>query len=56
VAALADALIAIASDPAGEGAAAPRTTPVGRVDEALAARRLLPTWDAVVGDPSASQP
>ena len=27
---------------------APRTTPVGRVDEARAARTLLPTWDAVV--------
>jgi glycine dehydrogenase subunit 2 len=47
VAALADALIAIAADPAGEPARAPRTTPVGRVDEALAARKLLPTWDAV---------
>ncbi|HVA74864.1 MAG TPA: aminomethyl-transferring glycine dehydrogenase subunit GcvPB [Acidimicrobiales bacterium] len=46
--ALADALIRIAADPPGEGAAAPRTTPVGRVDEARAARTLLPTWDAVV--------
>ena len=45
--ALADALISIAGDEPGEGAAAPRTTPVGRVDEALAARVLLPTWDAV---------
>jgi len=26
--------------------AAPRTTPVGRVDEVRAARRLVPTWDA----------
>ena len=26
--------------------AAPRTTPVGRVDEARAARQLIPTWDA----------
>ncbi|MGH9300415.1 MAG: aminomethyl-transferring glycine dehydrogenase subunit GcvPB, partial [Acidimicrobiales bacterium] len=25
---------------------APRTTPVGRVDEARAARKLIPTWDA----------
>ncbi len=48
VAALADALIAIAAEAEGEGAAAPRTTPVGRVDEARAARTLLPTWDAVV--------
>ena len=48
LAALADALIRIASDPEGEGALAPRTTPVGRVDEARAARTLLPTWDAVL--------
>jgi glycine dehydrogenase subunit 2 len=48
VAALAEALVAIAAEPAGEGAAAPRTTPVGRVDEARAARTLLATWDAVV--------
>ncbi len=48
VAALADALIAIADDPPGVSALAPRTTPVGRVDEARAARTLLPTWDAVL--------
>src|SRR5205807_329868 len=48
VAALAEALITIAADPQGESAQAPRTTPVGRVDEARAARNLLPTWDAVV--------
>ena len=48
VAALADALIAIAADPEGVSAQAPRTTPVGRVDEARAARTLLPTWDAVL--------
>ena len=48
LAALAEALIRIASDPEGDGALAPRTTPVGRVDEARAARTLLPTWDAVV--------
>jgi glycine dehydrogenase subunit 2 len=48
LAALADALIQIASEPEGEGSAAPRTTPVGRLDEARAARTLLPTWDAVV--------
>ena len=51
VAALADALIAIAADPPGEPARAPRTTPVGRVDEARAARVLLPTWDAVTAQP-----
>ena len=34
--------------PGGVPAQAPRTTPVGRVDEARAARTLLPTWDAVV--------
>jgi glycine dehydrogenase subunit 2 len=47
VAALADALIRIASGEPGDAALAPRTTPVGRVDEARAARTLLPTWDAV---------
>jgi glycine dehydrogenase subunit 2 len=47
VAALAEALLAIAADPEGIPALAPRTTPVGRVDEARAARTLLPTWDAV---------
>jgi glycine dehydrogenase subunit 2 len=47
VAALADALIAIAGGEPGDAALAPRTTPVGRVDEARAARILLPTWDAV---------
>ncbi len=31
---------------AGPARMAPRTTPVGRVDEARAARRLIPTWDA----------
>jgi glycine dehydrogenase subunit 2 len=46
LAALGDALERIA---AGDGAAAreaPRTTPVSRVDEARAARRLVATWDA----------
>lgn len=43
--ALAEALERIAADPEG-ATAAPRTTPVGRVDEALAARRLIPTFDA----------
>jgi glycine dehydrogenase subunit 2 len=46
LAALADALIAIAGDDPADAAAAPRSTPVGRVDEARAARVLLPTWDA----------
>jgi glycine dehydrogenase subunit 2 len=48
VAALAEALVEIAGDAEGVGATAPRTTPVGRVDEARAARHLLPTWDAVL--------
>ncbi len=50
VAALAAALVRIAGDPDGASSQAPRTTPVGRVDEARAARTLRPTWDAVVGD------
>ncbi len=54
VAALAEALITIAADPEGVPAQAPRTTPVGRVDEARAARTLLPTWDAVVAGGAAS--
>jgi glycine dehydrogenase subunit 2 len=45
LAALGDALEAIATSPEG-AQAAPRTTPVGRVDEARAARQLIPTWDA----------
>jgi glycine dehydrogenase subunit 2 len=45
VAALAEALERIAQNPEG-AQAAPRTTPVGRVDEARAARQLIPTWDA----------
>ena len=49
--ALARALIRIAESAATpEGAeaahAAPRNTPVGRVDEVRAARNLIPTWDA----------
>jgi glycine dehydrogenase subunit 2 len=44
--ALAEALIRIASDTGDEAHDAPRTSPVGRVDEARAARRLIPTWDA----------
>jgi len=46
VAALADALIAIASETGEEAHQAPRTTPVRRLDEARAARQLIPTWDA----------
>ena len=55
VAALADALVRIAADPEGEAQKAPRTTPVGRVDEARAARNLLPTWDAVAEDSAGSR-
>ncbi|MDA8311336.1 MAG: aminomethyl-transferring glycine dehydrogenase subunit GcvPB [Actinomycetota bacterium] len=52
--ALADALERIASEAGQEGGveaarAAPRTTPVGRVDEARAARVLIPTFDARAG-------
>jgi glycine dehydrogenase subunit 2 len=36
---------ALGGDP-GPARAAPRTTPVSRVDEARAARQLVPTWDA----------
>ena len=43
---LADALLRIAADETDVARQAPRTTPVGRVDEALAARHLVPTWDA----------
>jgi glycine dehydrogenase subunit 2 len=48
--ALAVAFEAIASEAVADrtsdaGKAAPRTTPVGRVDEARAARQLIPTWD-----------
>ncbi|MGP8163565.1 MAG: aminomethyl-transferring glycine dehydrogenase subunit GcvPB [Acidimicrobiales bacterium] len=58
VAAYAEALLAIAAEAraqaaAGEGRAAhdaPRTTPVGRLDEARAARRLVATFDARRGE------
>jgi glycine dehydrogenase subunit 2 len=50
VEALAEALERIAAEALAEGAAraraAPLTTPVGRVDEARAARQLVPTFDA----------
>jgi glycine dehydrogenase subunit 2 len=44
--ALAEALELIATESHEEASLAPRTTPVSRVDEARAARRLIPTWDA----------
>ncbi|MDQ1395057.1 MAG: glycine dehydrogenase subunit 2, partial [Acidimicrobiaceae bacterium] len=44
--ALAAALATIAGDSHDSASAAPRTAPVGRVDEARAARQLIPTWDA----------
>jgi glycine dehydrogenase subunit 2 len=43
---LADALERIALESHDEASQAPRTTPVSRVDEARAARQLIPTWDA----------
>jgi glycine dehydrogenase subunit 2 len=46
LAAMADALVRIAADSGENGRAAPRMSPVGRVDEARAARQLVPTWDA----------
>jgi len=51
LAALGDALELIAREALDAGSAdaaraAPRTTPVGRVDEARAARQLIPTFDA----------
>jgi glycine dehydrogenase subunit 2 len=44
--AMADALVRIAGDSHDDAAPAPRTAPVRRVDEARAARQLIPTWDA----------
>ncbi|MDQ6797432.1 MAG: aminomethyl-transferring glycine dehydrogenase subunit GcvPB [Actinomycetota bacterium] len=44
--ALAAALVAIAAGSAADAHEAPRTSPVRRVDEARAARQLVPTWDA----------
>jgi len=46
LAALADALVRIAEAASEDDRLAPRTTPVGRVDEARAARRLVATYDA----------
>jgi glycine dehydrogenase subunit 2 len=55
VAALADALLEIASEGPEVARGAPRTTPVGRADEALAARSLVPTWDAAREEPQAQR-
>jgi len=46
VAAMAEALERIAAESADEAGQAPRTTPVRRLDEARAARQLIPTFDA----------
>ncbi|HTV11168.1 MAG TPA: aminomethyl-transferring glycine dehydrogenase subunit GcvPB [Acidimicrobiales bacterium] len=46
VAALAEAFLAIAHEGPEPALHAPRSTPVGRVDEARAARSLVATWDA----------
>jgi glycine dehydrogenase subunit 2 len=46
LAALADALVRIAEHASSDDRLAPRSTPVGRVDEARAARRLVATFDA----------
>jgi len=46
LAALGDALERIAAGDADDAREAPRTTPVRRVDEARAARQLIPTWDS----------
>src|SRR3954449_8453644 len=56
--ALADALEGIANGDTEDAKQAPRTAPVRRVDEARAARQLIPTWDArpqSEGDPAADQ-
>jgi glycine dehydrogenase subunit 2 len=46
VAALAAALVEVAGDDQETVSQAPRSTPIGRADEARAARSLVPTWDA----------
>jgi glycine dehydrogenase subunit 2 len=48
--ALADSMRRIATESHDEAGQAPRTTPVSRVDEARAARQLIPTWDARPND------
>jgi glycine dehydrogenase subunit 2 len=52
VAALARALLEVAEEGAAIASGAPRTTPIGRADEARAARSPVLTWDA--GGPVAS--
>nr|MDQ6909856.1 aminomethyl-transferring glycine dehydrogenase subunit GcvPB [Actinomycetota bacterium] len=54
--ALAQALLVIAGESGEEAKGAPRMTPVRRVDEARAARRLVPTWDVSVSDGRANPP
>ncbi|MDQ6927359.1 MAG: aminomethyl-transferring glycine dehydrogenase subunit GcvPB [Actinomycetota bacterium] len=54
--ALAEALVAIARETGEEAREAPRTTPVRRVDEARAARRLVPTWDVSASDGGGDAP
>ena len=49
LAALGEALVRIAAEAPTEDPGAPRNTPVGRVDEVRAARRLIPTYDARPG-------
>jgi glycine dehydrogenase subunit 2 len=44
--ALVDALVRISQGASDDDHAAPRNTPVSRVDETRAARQLIPTWDA----------
>ena len=51
--ALTDALVTIARDASPEDREAPRNTPVRRVDEARAARQLIPTFDARTATPTA---
>jgi glycine dehydrogenase subunit 2 len=46
VAALAAALVEVAHENREVVESAPRSTPIGRADEARAARSLVPTWDA----------
>ena len=46
VAALAAALVEVAHEDREVVESAPRSTPIGRADEARAARSLVPTWDA----------
>jgi glycine dehydrogenase subunit 2 len=47
VAALAAALLEVAGEDEDVLASAPTSTPIGRADEARAARSLVPTWDAI---------